>query len=207
MKSKIVCISGADGTGKSSVIENICRDFPGARKMSIWDIMKDPLIRDLAPFKTGQAVEMYEQALHPDARMLFLGHCLMQALQMAVQAGPDLIIADGYIYKYLASEVALGSDPVLAQNLLKAFPQPALMFRLQLDPRVAATRKTSYSLYECGFMASKSSEDFIHFQEHMLQAWERYFKVENEILIQADQSQEEVHALIRTGITNFINHK
>ena len=60
----------------------------------------------------------------PMARGLFLYHCFYQALELAKNRKPDILILNSYWYKYYATEVAHGGNPINFSTLPKSSPNP-----------------------------------------------------------------------------------
>lgn len=160
----IICISGTDGTGKSTLVAALARALPQSRAVSIWDMMADPRTRSV--FGSKGALNALLATLGPDARALFCASGLKEALE---RAGSGLKLVDSHWYKFMATELALGADPALAGAMARVFPRPALTFQLALSPRLAAERKRgSYTAYECGLVAP-TFESFVHFQSRTVE--------------------------------------
>jgi thymidylate kinase len=155
----MVCVSGADGSGKSSLVSRLAGAMPNARVVTIWDLMADPAARPL--FADKAALQTFLGTLLPESRSLFLMSCLKAAME---RASTGLRVVDAYWYKYLANEVALGADPERVLPLGKMFERPALTLHLELAPEVAAERKKGgFTPYECG-LKRPGAEAFIAFQ-------------------------------------------
>lgn len=156
---KIICVSGADGSGKSTLVAELAKALPEARVVTIWDLMADPRARPL--FSNKDQLQAYLGALQPQSRTLFLMSCLMGAMERATG---ELLLVDSYWYKYLANELVLGADHARLAALSGWFERPNLTFRIELAPRVAAARKQGvFSPYECGLRAP-TEEHFVQFQ-------------------------------------------
>lgn len=157
---KLIAITGLDGTGKSTLCRNVCRKFPKFRTVSIWDTMDGSL------FHTKKDIDTYLCTLSANARLLFLSHALMQALDKALKSDAETLVLDGYYYKYFASELALGANATLVKKLMEAFPVPDLVIKLVSDPTVSYAQKDMLSSYECG-LQTPSLEKFKAFQERV----------------------------------------
>lgn len=160
----IICVSGTDGTGKSTLAAALARALPGARPVSIWDMMADPRTREV--FDSKATLNGLLATLGADARTLFCACALEEALR---RAGPGLKVVDSHWYKFMATELALGADPALVHTMATLFPRPVLTLQLALSPRVAAERKQgTFTAYECG-MVRPTAESFVLFQSRTVE--------------------------------------
>lgn len=162
---KIIAITGADGTGKSTLCRNLCAKFPNFKEVSIWDAMDGSL------FHTKKDIDTYLCTLSPNARLLFLSHAFTQALYLAKKSAADVLLLNGYYYKYFASEWALGADLGVINKLITTFPIPSLIIELVVDSDVSYTRKDKLSRYECG-LKTPSLENFEVFQKKVIAAFQ-----------------------------------
>jgi thymidylate kinase len=165
----LICVTGPDGAGKTTQIARIGEALSkrGKKKivaMTIWDMLLDPSTRGRVGFKSPLELDSFLEVLSPMARMLFLCHCLYEALDLALARSPDVILANGYWYKYWATEVAHGGDPQAMLNLMTVFPEPVLTFCLDISADEAFRRKARLSGYETGFAAQRTLEAFTAFQ-------------------------------------------
>ena len=101
---KLIAITGTDGTGKSTLCRNLCAKYSTFKEVSIWDAMSGSL------FHSKKDIDEYLCSLSANARLLFLSHALIQALDMAGKSKVEVLLLNGYYYKYFASELALGAD-------------------------------------------------------------------------------------------------
>jgi dTMP kinase len=155
----LICISGGDGCGKSTLVAGLARALPGARVVNIWDGLADPNIA--AVFSSKARLYDFLGALSSGSRALFMSTCMKEAMERAPRG---LRLVDAYWYKYLASEIALGLAPAQAEALGALFERPSLTVRVALSPELAAERKRGdYSPYECGLRAP-TREHFVDFQ-------------------------------------------
>ena len=164
---KIIAITGADGTGKSTLCRNLCFKYPDFKEVSIWDAMDGSL------FHTKKDIDDYLCLLSPNARLLFLSHALIQALDMARNSGASTLLLNGYYYKYFASELALGADTKLVDKMIEAFPVPDLIIELLGDPNISFERKDKLSRYECG-LQTPSFETFQEFQKKVVVEFQNF---------------------------------
>ncbi len=155
----MICVSGADGSGKSTLVAGLARALPTATVVTIWDMMADPRARPL--FASKDQLQVYLGCLQPESRALFLMSCLKAAVD---RAAPGLLLVDSYWYKYLANEIALGGERARLVALAALFPRPDLTLHVELAPEVAVERKGGvYSPYECG-LRSPTPAHFVEFQ-------------------------------------------
>jgi thymidylate kinase len=177
MEPRIICVTGPDGAGKTTQLRRIAEGLEkrGGRKVApvtIWDLLLDPATRGKIMFKSPGEVDGYLQILSPISRTLFLYHCFYQALELAKARRPDVLLVNAYWYKYYATEVAHGGDAPTLLRLAEIFPEPALVFYLQVDAEEAFRRKAVLSGYETGFANPRSKEAFLAFQARAHQALE-----------------------------------
>jgi thymidylate kinase len=162
-------VTGPDGAGKTTQIARIAEALSKRGKkrivaMTIWDMLLDPSTRGRVAFKSPAELDAFLEILSPMARMMFLCHCLYAALDLALARKPDVILANGYWYKYWATEVAHGGDEQAMLGLMKVFPEPALTFCLDIGADEAFARKVKLSGYETGFASDRTLEAFRAFQ-------------------------------------------
>ncbi len=166
---KLVCVTGPDGSGKTTQIAKLAERIErrGKRKaaaVTIWDLLLDPSVKSKVPFRNPAEVDAYLEVLHSTSRAMFLFHCFYQALELAKRRGPDVCLLNAYWYKYYATEVAHGGDPRTLRRLAEVFPEPDLTFYLKVDPEEAFRRKARLSGYECGFPKERTQGAFVEFQ-------------------------------------------
>ncbi|GDX81326.1 hypothetical protein LBMAG42_31370 [Deltaproteobacteria bacterium] len=155
----ILCVSGADGCGKTTLVAGLARALPGACVVTIWDLMADPAASPI--FANKAQLQTFLGCLAPESRSLFLMSCLKAAME---RAASPVVLVDSYWYKYVANEIALGGEPARLQALVGFFTAPSLVLRVDLPPVLAAERKRGvYSPYECGLRAP-TTEHFVEFQ-------------------------------------------
>ena len=163
---KLICITGKDGTGKSTQIELLKKKYPDAYISEIWDLLDSS--QNKLKFASKKEIDEYLCGLTPNSRLLFLMHALKFSVDKAMSSNACIIILNAYHYKYLASEIALGADKQLAQALAKSFPVPDFVIELRLESDIAAKRKQRFSRYECGAGDTVSKNLFIDFQEQII---------------------------------------
>jgi len=189
MEKKTICITGIDGTGKSTLIKGILNHFKNFYHASIWDLMTSGA-KGL-PFKSKSEIDQFLCSLTPDSRLLFLAHCMKYSTDKALESQKDSILIDSYHYKYFATEKALGASESLIQSLEIEFPEPDIVIELLLPVEIASQRKSKYSRYECGLDINPGITSFIEFQNAALNEWKRYDKT-NWIRMDAQQPPEKM---------------
>jgi thymidylate kinase len=167
--TKLICVTGADGAGKTTQLARLAERLENGRKkkvavVTVWDLLFDPLTQDLIAFDEPKQVDKYLKVLGSTSRALFMFHCLHQALDLAVRKKPDVILVNSYWYKYYAPAVAHGGDPATLRRITSVFPTPDQTFFLRVTPEEASKRKAALSGYETGFADPRTKEAFVAFQ-------------------------------------------
>jgi thymidylate kinase len=203
--TQLICVTGPDGSGKTTQIARIAEALSrrGRQKivpMTIWDMLLDPSTRGRVAFKSPGELDSFLEVLSPMARMLFLAHCLYAALDLAVARKPDIILANGYWYKYWATEVAHGGDPDAMLQLMTIFPEPARTFCLDISAEEAFKRKAKVSGYETGFAPERTLEAFAAFQARARPPFERLAQQKQWIRLNGKESAATLSEAIVGGI-------
>jgi thymidylate kinase len=172
MPKRLICITGLDGTGKSTLIEGIRTHITSVYLSTIWDLMTDP-VKGL-PFKSKQQVDNFLCELTPDSRLFFLAHAMKYSIDKALKSRKENILIDSYYYKYFASELILGADSRMVDALQQVFPKPDFVFELVLPPEEAARRKSHFSRYECGLSKKPGMTQFLDFQKKVTFVWDLF---------------------------------
>lgn len=161
-RASFFSITGADGSGKSTLIAALARRYAEAgtrvHVASIWDLLRLEAAR--FPLRPEQ-IDAYLGALDSRSRTFFLLHCLSESLARARAADAEVILFDSYWYKYVASELARGKDagdddPRLAAA--RTLPEPDGVILLDVDAARALGRKEKLSGYESGFAEGAGKE-------------------------------------------------
>jgi thymidylate kinase len=178
---KYICITGPDGSGKSTLIFHVINSLKQNGKykvemISIWDMMLYiPETKDLIGFKSKSDSDKYLSLLDPIARSLFLFHIFYQSLEYARKnREADIFIIDSYWYKYFATEIAHGVDRDTASKIVEIFPELDLTIYLNITPSIGFNRKDKCSGYEIGWADEHTEEAFVSFQQ---KAYEEFNKL------------------------------
>lgn len=163
-KYQLICITGPDGSGKSTLIDAVKDQLPDSVVVSIWDLIKDPNMQNIVPFKKPEEIDIYLSHLHHKSRSLFLMHCLTEAMEMARKKNASYILTDSYWYKYYATEIAHGTPSDYLDKLISLFEKPDFIFYINALEKLTAKRKKSFSRYECGFARKVNEQTFMDFQ-------------------------------------------
>ncbi len=199
---KIICITGIDGIGKSTLISHLSVRLNSCYIANIWDLLNSDI--QSLPFKSKKEIDSFLCGLSPDSRFLFLAHALKYSIDKAILSEKEIILADSYFYKYAATELALGAHPNLVKDVEEIFPVPDLVIKLCLSPDKIVLRKKFFSRYECGLSVSADKVSFVSFQKNVIKEWEN-FNFKN--LYRLDASKT-VNALVNEAfniITNISN--
>jgi len=178
MHERHLVITGADGSGKSSVLQTVSAQLHSKSihhtLISIWDpLAASPLFSD----KRG--VDQYLISLDPPARACFIFHCYYESLRQArakaqCQSSQDaLFIHDSYFHKYLVMESGWGAQTEWLAQVCALFPKPDAVLELTVSPNIASQRKIKTSCYEQG-----PEKNFPLFQQKLSAIWELVRKFE-----------------------------
>ena len=166
---KIICITGLDGTGKSTLVNHLARHLPGSEIVTIWDGLRSE--KGSLPLKSKRDMDRYLCGLTTNARWLFLAHAMKSAMDQALFSGKKTILIDGYYYKYLVSEMVYGVDEKLVDGIVHVYPTPDVTLAVNLDLELIVERKQQFSGYESGLVDHPDKETFIAHQRKVHQKW------------------------------------
>ncbi|MFI7664911.1 aminotransferase class III-fold pyridoxal phosphate-dependent enzyme [Nocardia sp. NPDC049526] len=172
-RKRLICIAGADGSGKTTQVARIAAEFEAQGQsvaaVTIWDAFLDPKVSSKLPWRSPAEIYGYLKLLSPLSRAHFLFHAMQLSFDLAAERGPDILLANAYWYKYFATEVAHGGDPAVLRKLASGFPEPDRTFYLAVSPQDALGRKQLRSDYESGY---GDEETFLAFQRRSHDALE-----------------------------------
>ncbi len=182
---KLVCITGMDGSGKSTLIENLRKHFTDSCEASVWDALEN---KNTALFSDKKKVDGYLCQLDTNSRLLFLAHAMHYSIQKALAGPTEYIFINAYFYKYFATEKVMGADANLISSLIDLFPSPQKTIHLELSVAKSADRKIYFSKYECG-CAENTIGNFIAFQEKVHPEFAQFI-LPSWLLLDAGESKE-----------------
>lgn len=174
-KKRLICITGPDGSGKTTLIKALRSVFPEFEESTVWDALDHPEIK---LFSSKKDIDNYLGLMSANARLMFLAHALKFATDESLNTESETVILNGYFYKYFVSEAARGSDRDLLSCLEKSFPKPDLVIYLDTPLDVTADRKSYYSMYECGGNKVNDRDSFVDFQKQCQVEWCKYLQPE-----------------------------
>ena len=173
-----IVITGPDGSGKSTACSQV-RELLTARlgagsvaEVSVWDSLAEQ--EGIRPaFDSQKEAARYLGDLDGTSRTLFIFHALARAVQLAQRKQPQVLLLNGYWYKYAVSEIGYGVDPEFVLGAASGFAPPSHVFCLDIDPATAWERRQSATGYEQGGTSAGGSERerFLGFQTKLRQAW------------------------------------
>jgi thymidylate kinase len=150
---KFIVISGADACGKDTQIDRLESFFVRqAQKTQVLSIQSS-----LADFTQVTDAETLNEFLNvfllkfePIARTLFLQSLIKNTLDK-IDRHTEVVIFNGYWYKYAASEAAYGV-PVnfWGTSAAQYFPKPSVSIHLDVPFSACLKRRLNWSAYEMG---------------------------------------------------------
>jgi len=161
---KTICITGLDGSGKSTQAKLLAEVLPNSRIVSVWDIIQKPEFQDWTIYQNPPNVTKYVVHLENLSRTLFIFHAFHEAYHKALQSAADYLIFDGYWLKYWAVEAAMGAPLELQDFFQKQYASPDYTFYLQLPVSELLHRKNKLSVYETANQTD-ASKSFLRIQE------------------------------------------
>lgn len=143
-------ITGLDGSGKDTQIENIVNYGKLKNKKvlaySIWDSLK--LFVSIPQIEMKKTLEIFLTKMAPAARSLFLQSVLIQSEKQVDFDDYDLVIFNAGLPKYAASEHLLGSPLSLWYSIETQFKYPDKVIYLKCSTDTIKSRKVEQSPYE-----------------------------------------------------------
>ncbi len=197
---KKIVITGVDGAGKTTQVNMLKKVLPNVNTMSVWDIVANPKYKDWSIYNGfPPQVEKYIMQLPPVSRTFFIFHAFDFAYAKAMEKEADFLILDGYWYKYLSVEIAMGTDEDFIDFMLNRYEEPDMTFYLDLPIHKIHERKPKISQYESG---TKEGIDFANFLKIQIEAKDLIEEMipEKTYYIDATKSKEEIHDQIMKKI-------
>jgi thymidylate kinase len=195
---KTFCITGLDGSGKSTQAVLLANKLKNSRIVSVWDIIRRKEFQNWTIYKNPPPVEKYVAKLHPVSRSLFIFHAFNEAYQSALKSEAEYLIFDGYWYKYWAVELAMESEHFLTGFWQNQYLIPDFTFYLNLDITQIVKRKKSISEYEGGLNKDK----YLKFKsiQQKAQKYLEQLLPDNHYKIDANQEINQIHNQIYNKI-------
>jgi thymidylate kinase len=173
LSRRAIAITGPDGAGKSTVCERVVRQLRGV-EVSVWDFLERGV-----PFRSKAETLAHVARLDGVERMLTIIELLRASMRLADDKPGDVLVLNGYWYKYAASELAYGVPAAAVAEAVADFPEPTCTFFLELAPEEAWRRKGKGSSYERGLMRGTHrpgsldpGAQFVDFQRKIRPHWD-----------------------------------
>lgn len=164
---KFIAITGPDACGKDTQIEKLSSNLKAqglkVQKLSIQDSLQDFV--EIADMKTINAVlNVFLLKMPAEARSHFLLSLLKNSIAK-INSQADVILYNGYWYKYAASEQAYGVAREMWLKNIESLPRPDLIIEIQASFENCLLRRAQWSAYESGQALPKL--EFHSFQKSM----------------------------------------
>jgi thymidylate kinase len=172
----LVCIVGADGSGKSTLTQSLNQELKknslNTHNVDRWDILNNELVpcgrfikKDLKQLRTCVA----EMPLN--ARFRFLTWAMSISLDYARKSVGEngVLLFDSFWQKHAAVEIAYGNPSADIMSLVASFPKPEFVFYLKANPNITLSRiRKNLVPYECGMDESCSDNSFLNHQNKII---------------------------------------
>jgi len=198
---KLICITGLDGSGKSTQVKRLSESLPNSRIVSVWDIIRRPEFQPWSIYKSPPDVEKYVMNLSPTSRSLFVFHSFNEAYESALKSDADYLIFDSYWYKYLAIEQAMGCSEDFSDFVKTQYKEPDLVIYLDLPNDQLIHRKPKISYYESGNKDKIDYPNFLRIQKKAKVLIEGFLPTKT-VWIDAQMSIDEIGDVISEIIKN-----
>ncbi|MHB8471807.1 MAG: hypothetical protein ACYDC8_02925 [Gammaproteobacteria bacterium] len=177
-KYELICVTGMDGSGKSTVVDTLLHELTIthgliATEISVWDSIKNTSRGAHCLQQPRDELDGYLSLLCPEARMLFVLHLLSEAFAMARQSGINVGVINAHWYKYYASVLVQGGAEDRLLPIMGLLPSPNLTFFLDVPAKTTALRKSSFSGFETGYSETRDTRAFEMFQTKAIKVIDR----------------------------------
>lgn len=159
---KFLVVTGADACGKDTQIASLVQHYADlgkhAQALTIWDSLADfSHINDKQTLM--EVLDSFLMKFEPHARSLFLLSCLRNSIDK-IRGNSDIVIFNGYFFKYWASEMSYGLDKNFWQKSVQGLlPTPDKVFYLRTPVEQCLSRRLKWSHYEQGLARSLVSDE------------------------------------------------
>lgn len=193
---KFIVISGADACGKDTQIERLEQFFSRqGQRTQVLSIYSSFI--DFAPFANARTLnEMLNVFLlkfEPIARTLFLQSLIKNTLDK-IDHSTQIVIFNGYWYKFAASEAAYGVPLTFwSHSAAQYFPKPDYSIHLDVPVEQCLERRDHWSPYEQGQARywGAPTLNFQQFQSTIHQQFHTLFDSMGENIYQIDGNHNE----------------
>lgn len=203
---KLIVVTGADACGKDTQIASLVQHYADlgqhAQALTIWDSLQD--FSHIEDKKTLMDVlDSFLMKFEPHARSLFLLSCLRNSLDK-IKSQSEVVILNGYFYKYWASEMSYGLAKSFWQNEVQGLlPVPEKIFYLRTPVEQCLSRRLKWSQYEQGLARSlhKKALNFNEFQHNVHKNLDQILHdIKNVEVLDGAQSVEFVYSQLVTKL-------
>ncbi len=196
---KTICITGLDGSGKTTQAKLLSEKLPNSRFVSVWDIVSRPEFKGSLIYNMPPNIEEYVMNVSATSRSLFVFYAFNEAYERALNSNADYIVFDSFWYKYWAIEKAMGGSKNLEKFIFSEYKEPDFIFYLDLPIESLPKRKPKISHYESG---NKDKIDYTNFLKIQKKAktYLESFLPKKTITINADFSIKEIEQKIIADI-------
>ncbi len=193
---KFIVISGADACGKDTQIDCLEKYFlRQGHKTQVLSIHSS--LADFTPLtdpKTlSDVLNVFLLKFEPIARTLFLQSLIKNTLDK-IKRDTEIVIFNGYWYKYAASEATYGVPfSFWSTSAAQYFPKPNVAIHLDVPFDACLKRRQGWTPYESGQARywGTASLSFEHFQKSMHQHFLSLFSALPDSVLRIDGNHDE----------------
>lgn len=193
---KFIVISGADACGKDTQIDRLEKYFLNrGQKTQVLSIHSS--LMDFASLTDAhtlaEVLNVFLLKFEPISRTLFLQSLIKNALDK-ISCNTEIVIFNGYWYKYAASEAAYGVPfSFWTQSAAQYFPKPDVVIQLDVPFSACNQRRLNWTPYESGTAKYWGTQNlsFEQFQQAIHQNFHLLFASLAEPIIHIDGNHEE----------------